>query len=385
MANNELYTLLQTECDKTTILLSDNTEVGKVPTILLTQLKWYKAQKNFNSKPLEHIILLDSYDKELGEFFVYTINSMYFYIKLDDKTIVWFYKIHDEYGLPEHTFKRFCKMRYAPHYNENNPINTLVEITKLDNDRKLFMSEILKELELRAKTKPSSWFWFDMITKESLEFTRTRTFICYLLKIFNFRLNENEILENLVSVITKYTDLTEKCLNDLLACINWWNVTKECFDTQTKLLESCENFKITKTMLKGIQTRENLVNDYSIVEKNIFQFNQKLHKFPMRNHSSYTRNINFDEFLDNIYVYTTTINPKLIEFEIEVKKQPSCTRVIIKNKHDLFLKIIAKYTHNDKIIEKKMLYYKKDYNNRRIDLPLSVDSIELIFNKVYHK
>lgn len=371
--------------------------VGDVPAIYINKLSYWSGKQNYessnlykssnlcDSSNLDEIILLPTYTKELGEFFVYVINNMYCNLELSAKQLIWFCKIHDEYGLPSEIFKVFSEIDFT----QVKAFEILIELTRITYEGILFPSKNIEKIEKDAKKWLSENFDDVMITYDALALAKVRTFMCHLLKTFNFGcVTEADILKSLVKVICecdKQTTipLSEKCINDLMACIQWHNVPIDVVNEVILLLSACPNFKLNNTITNGIKKREILSEKYNKKEKKKFKYEKG---FYLRDCYSNIKHVHAG--CNSINLYATTIEPTEVVLTIGVfpNKRDDDTKTIIIYKQDggLYINVTVEYEHAGKLLTGNTKWVFKGNNKLFINIPVEVDNktIKIIFSEV---
>lgn len=410
----ELKQLVDSLPNQIPVFLTDGAKIGSIPELYLSELAWYNASRSVSSHTKPSVILLPTYTKLQGEFFIYVMKNMYFHLDFTPQTLVWFYKINDELGLPSEIFQKYKDMRVKinPFGNakameqeehilieHSNVFDILAEIYTMCNNNTMLLTPDVIALETKTKTWMTEHFKISLITSNSVCVAKTRNFICHLLKTLQTSEDEDEILGKIIDKLEGFDHelpdeehLTEKCLNDVLACVHWCNVTQE-FATIAidRLTNSCPNFKLNNTIINNLKKRQILVNKYDKQNKLTFKYNPKIHStFPVRPFYDYSKTIVGSE-KQEIYVYSTMVNPSVVKFEVKIgpsTKQPGTKFITIVDTYSEcpHVKLTITYVQHEITTEltKKWKFHNKLFF---INIPENIDedTVRIIFNEVIVK
>lgn len=387
MEQDIIQKLIRDKSKLVKIYTPDKVYVGDAPIMYVKNIGYWAGKKNYKSSNIDELILLPTYSTVMGEFFVFVMNNMYYNLTLDARTLIWFYKIHDEYGLPAEIFKVFGEINFA----QIKALDILAELAKISYEGILFQSDNIIALERNVKEWLNENFDMDIINHNALVLGKVRTFICHLLKTFNFgHIIEADILKSLVNVICtcdKQTDspLTEKCINDLLACVQWHNVSKDIVGEVIELLTACPNFKLNNTITNGIKKRENLAEKYDKKEKKKFKYEKG---FCLRDCFSNIKYVHSG--YGQATLYTTTIDPVVINLVVGIfpnNRDDNTKSIVIRNKEEdlaLQINITVEYQSAEQLVEGSRRWVFNGFNKLFINIPNDVDNktIKIIFNEV---
>jgi hypothetical protein len=354
-------------------------DVGDVLVIYLEELDYCKSLQKYTT--FDHLVLLDNYDEGMGKFFVDVVNNMYFDLKLNETALIYFYKIHDDYGLPEEVFNCFSLIEN----HELNAFTILVALAKAD----FFESDNIIHLRKVVKEWLDQNFVFDIITYESIALPKVRNVLCHVLKTFNFENPEIEVLEDLVKLICeldKQTDsnLSEKCINDLMACIQWHNITNdEKVNNIFETLKTCPNFKMTKTITDGLKKRKNLADAYDKCGHKEFKYRSE---FLFRKRFSNVKT--FDSSLigfNSWLMYSSTVIPEVIRFYARIipnMKFDGMKSIVLRTSDNVTVNMCVKYEFAGKMETDEKLWTFNGNKKLFINLPVEADKIELVFSRI---
>lgn len=398
-----LQDLLANTSTISVLLYNETQPIGSIPIIYTKCLNIDRANSHFQKESI--ITLLPSYNSTLANFFIYLLTNMYFGLELTTQQLVWVYKIDDEYGLPKEIMQQIHNMIHSYtnssiiDIKDNNKINikgnafdTLCEIVNLCNTMKMSYTPNIVLLEDMIKKIITENMNIHNITLDSITHQKTRKFICKMLKncwFINDMMDEYNFLKMLIEILTSFNTiktLTKICIDDILACIYWQNISQDNLNETLLQLTLLPNFSMNNRITKGVNTRAKLVLQCD--PSTISFYHNNTTKFPTRCIHDYCKKIDVNATRTYI-VYTTTINPKIIKFNITLSKHENIPNGInITYLDGIPLNILVTINYNSENgnvkIVKKWQYgmfsnnlYIKDINN--ID-----DNIVVTFNKVYY-